>query len=84
LYLILEDGVYVANANGDALTQITDNPAGTLLVDPERNSLYWSEAYGVWAMPLVTHPQNIISEQQFNMITLVNEIEEVGRMTIIY
>jgi hypothetical protein len=84
LYLILDDGVYVANANGDALTQITDNPAGTLLVDPERNSLYWSEAYGVWAMPLVTHPQNIISEQQFNMITLVNEIEEVGRMTIIY
>ena len=76
--------MYVANANGEALTQITTDPAGTLLVDAERNSLYWSEESGVWLMPLVTHPQNIISEQQFNMITLVNEIEEVGRMTIIY
>jgi len=84
LYLILEDGVYVANANGDALRQIIDTPAGTLLVDAERNSLYWSDEYAVWSMPLVTHPQNIISEQLLNQIRIVNNIEQVERMTIVY
>lgn len=84
LYVILDDGVYVANANGEALTQITNDPAGTLLVDAERNSLYWSEESGVWSMPLVTHPQNIISERQLNMIQMVNGVEEVTRMTIVY
>jgi len=84
LYVILEDGVYVANANGDALTQITDHPAGTLLVDAERNSLYWSDEDGVWALPLITHPQNIISEQHLSQIRMVNQIENVERMVIVY
>lgn len=83
LYLILDDGLYVANANGDALTQITNIPAGTLLVDSERNSLYWSDAYGVWMMPLVTHPQNVISEQQLGKIKNVNEVPVVSRMVMV-
>ena len=82
LYVILDDGLYVANANGEYLTQITSTPALTLVVDAERNSLYWSEEDGVWAMQLVTHPQNIISEQQRSKILNVNTIEAVERMLI--
>ena len=81
LYVILDDGLYVANANGDALTCIWNIPAGTLLVDAERNTLYWSDAAGVWSMPLVTHPQNIISEQLMNRVRQVNELL-VARMRI--
>lgn len=83
IYLILDDGLYVANANGDALTQLTTIPAATLLVDGERNIVFWSDAYGVWAMPLVTHPQNVVSEQQRSKILFVNEIKMVNRMTIL-
>ena len=83
LYLILDDGLFVANANGDALTRITNIPAATLLVDSERNSLYWSDAYGVWRMPLVTHPQNVISEQQLGKIKNVNEVPVVSRMVMV-
>lgn len=83
LYVILDDGLYVANANGDALAQIVNTPAATLLVDSKRNSLYWSDAFGVWAMPLVTHPQNILSEQTLNRIHNVNEVGGVSRMIIL-
>lgn len=83
LYVILDDGLYVANANGENLTQITDGAALTLVVDAERNSLYWSEEDGVWAMPLVTHPQNIISDMQRSRILNVNTIEAVERMLIL-
>ena len=83
LYVILDDGLYVANANGDALAQIVNTPAATLLVDSKRNSLYWSDAFGVWVMPLVTHPQNILSEQTLNRIDNVNEVGGVSRMIIL-
>lgn len=83
LYLILDDGVYVANANGDALTRIVEADALTLLVNTERNSLYWSESDGVKAIPLVTNPQNTISEQLRGKIHQVNDIEDVTRMMII-
>lgn len=83
LYLILDDGVYVANANGDALTRIAEAQAHTLLVDAERNALYWSEKEGVKAMPLVTNPQNIISEQLRAKIREVNNVKEVNRMLIV-
>lgn len=82
LYVILDDGLYVANANGDALTCISNIPASTLLVDTERNSLYWSDAAGVWSMPLVTHPQNVLSEQLVERVRYVNDLL-VARMTII-
>lgn len=82
LYVILDDGLYVANANGDNLAQIWDIPAATLLVDVESNSLFWSDAYGVWTMSLVTHPQNIISDQIKARITNVNEVSVVNRMVI--
>ena len=82
LYVILDDGLYVANANGDHLEQISDTPAQTLLIDGEQNSLYWSDSKGVWVMPLVTNPQNIIGEQLREKITQVNELESVGKMTV--
>lgn len=81
LYLILDDGLYVANANGDALTCISPIPCGTLLVDAERNTLYWSDTAGVWSMPLVTHPQNVISDQLINRVRQVNDLL-VTRMLI--
>ena len=83
LYVILDDGLYIANANGDNLTQITTTPAQTLLVDSERNSIYWSDSDGVWVMPLVTHPQNVVSEQMLNKISSVNTVSVVNRMTIL-
>ncbi len=82
LYVILDDGLYVANANGDHLEQISDTPAQTLLIDSEQNSLYWSDSNGVWVMPLVTNPQNIIGEQLREKITQVNELESVEKMTV--
>lgn len=82
LYLILDDGLYVANANGDALTQITDDEALTLLIDNERNSIYWSTDLGVLSMPLVTNPQNIIGEQLLGKIVIVNDVPNVTRMLI--
>lgn len=83
LYVILDDGLYVANANGDALTQIWNIPCSTLLVDTEGNKLYWSDAYGVWVLRLVTHPQNIISEQQLEQIGNLNDLGPIKRMTIL-
>ena len=83
LYVILDDGLYVANANGDALAQIWNVPCSTLLVDTEGNKLYWSDAYGVWVMPLITHPQNIISEQMKERVGNLNELGPSKRMVII-
>ena len=82
LYLIMEDGLYIANANGDALALIVETKAYTLLVDAERNSVYWSDAEGVKVVPLVTNPQNIISEQLRAKIKTVNTIQNVKRMII--
>ena len=82
LYLILNDGVYVANANGDALTLIAETEAQTLLIDGERNTIYWSDSEGVQAMPLVTNPQNTISEQLRSKIHTVNTVAGVQRMLI--
>lgn len=82
LYLILDDGVYVSNANGEALTQIVETQAYTLLIDPERNSIYWSDDEGVKTMPLIVNPKNTISEQLLSKIHAVNTIPYVQRMTI--
>lgn len=82
LYLIMDDGLYVANANGDALTRIVETEALTLLIYPELNTLYWSDSEGVKAMPLVTNPQNIIGEQLIAKIHEVNNVPEVERMVI--
>ena len=82
LYLVLSDGLYVANANGDALTLIVEDEVLTLLVNGERNSLYWSNSEGVNAMPLVTNPQNTISEQLRGKIHAVNDVQDVVRMVI--
>lgn len=83
LYLILEDGIYVANANGDALTCIEQTEAHTLLLSAGRNAIYWSDSDGVWAMPLVTNPQNTISDQLREKIRMVNAIADVQRMLIV-
>lgn len=80
VYLILEDGLFVMNANGDHLEQITSIPAFTLLLDAGQNSLYWSDTDGTWVMPLVTNPQNTISEQLLGKIKQVNAIPDVARM----
>ena len=80
IYMVLADGVYVANANGDALTPITDMQAYTLLIAGERNTIYWSTDDGVYVMPLVTNPQNIVSEQLRNKIRLINTIPAIERM----
>ena len=82
LYLILDDGVYVANANGDALTCIEQTVAYTLLLNAEKNALYWSDTDGVWVMPLITNPQNTISDQVRAKIRMVNTIALVERMLI--
>ena len=82
LYFITDDGLYVANANGEAIACISDIPCSTLLVDAQRNTLYWSDAAGVWSMPLVTHPQNILSEQLLARVRYVND-KLVTRMIII-
>lgn len=82
LYLILEDGVYVANANGDALTRIVETEALTLLLDGGMNCVYWSDGEGVKCMPLVANPQNIISEQLRSKIRQVNNVANVERMII--
>lgn len=82
LYLIMDDGLYVANANGDALTRIIETEALTLLIHPELNAIYWSDSEGVKAMPLVTNPQNIVSEQLRAKIHAVNRVENVERMLI--
>ena len=82
LYMILDDGVYVANANGEALTQIIETEAQTLLIHPEMNAIYWSDSEGVKAMPLVTNPQNTIGEQQLSKIHIVNDVTDVIRMLI--
>lgn len=83
IYLVLEDGVYVANANGDALTCIAQTDAGTLLIDSKRNSIYWSDGEGVWVMPLVTNPQNTIGEQLRSKIRQVNGVDDLWRMILI-
>ena len=82
LYVVLDEGLYVANANGDNLTQITDGTVLTLLIDGAQNSLYWSEGDGVRVMPLVTNPQNIIGEQLRGKIRKVNEVEKAKKMKI--
>ena len=82
LYVILDDGLYIANANGDALTRIMETTAYTLLIDGERNTIYWSDAEGVQAMPLVTNPQNTISEQLRGKIHAVNTVADVQRMVL--
>lgn len=82
LYVIQPDGVYVANANGDALVQIVSTEAYTLLVDAERNCLYWSDVEGVWRMPLVSTPQNTISNQLRDRIRKVNGVEDVVKLVV--
>ena len=82
LYLILDDGVYVANANGDALTRIIETSAQTLLLDGTSNSIYWSDSEGVRAMPLITNPQNTVSEQTRGKIHTVNDVQDVVRMIL--
>ena len=83
LYLILVDGLYVANANGDALTRIVAGLTYTLLVNASQNNLYWSTDQGVFVMPLITNPNNTISEQTLAKIKRINELPNVKRMLIL-
>lgn len=82
LYVIMDDGVYVANANGEWLTQVMETEAQTLLLDAGQNAVYWSDNDGIWTMPLVTNPQNTISDQLREKIRMVNTIGDVQRMLV--
>jgi hypothetical protein len=82
LYVIMDDGVYVANANGEWLTQVMETEAQTLLLDARQNAVYWSDNDGIWTMPLVTNPQNTISDQLREKIRMVNTIGNVQRMLV--
>lgn len=80
IYLVLDDGLYVANANGDYLTQCADGEVYTALVSQEENCLFWSADDGVWKMPLVSHPQNILSLQAQAAKTIINDLSPIVKM----
>lgn len=77
LYLISDGKLYVANANGDYLTELADDVMVTLLVDQPTNRVFYTAADGVMALPLVTHPTNLVPLPLAELVNIVPNIQKM-------
>lgn len=79
LYYISGGKLYVSGMSGQSPVLISDKVAGTALcLDNAANRLYWSEATGVYAMPLVQTANNVSPDEP----VLLNEQTNVAAVAV--
>ena len=77
IYYLTEEGLHVCNMNGDNARLITLEADGNALcVDNSTNSVYWSQRFGVYQLPLIQSANNAFTDtpKQFNKMTGVEAI----------
>ena len=57
-YITTEDGLYVANLDGQYIMPIDAEATGAICVDAARSRLYWASKQGLKAMPLIKSKNN--------------------------
>lgn len=77
-YVSTEEGLYVANFNGQNMQLIDADATGGIYVDAVRNQLYWATPAGLKAMPLVKSKNNVFSTQPI----LYNTIGDIDRIVV--
>ena len=77
-YIVCEEGLMVANFDGQHVQLIDADATGGLYVDAERNRLYWASPSGLKAMPLVKSLNN----QFATTPVLYNTISDIDRIVV--
>ena len=77
-YITTDEGLFVANFNGQYLAQIDANAIGALYVDAPRNMLYWATPEGLKAMALIKSKNNLFSTTPI----LYNSISDIDRIVV--
>ena len=81
VYYRTQEGLYLANLQGDYINPITDTPVTALYTDTYTgaNRLYWATETGVYYMPLVDHPMNQFDRSK---IALINNRNNITRLAV--
>ena len=77
-YVSTPDGLLVANFDGSEQVVVDAAATGAVYVDAERNRLYWANAKGVWAMPLIKSKNN----QFTTTATQYNNLNDVDLIVV--
>ena len=77
-YVTTPEGLIVANINGGDIVTIDAQATGAIYVDAERNRIYWANADGLHAMPLIKSKNN-----QFTTTpTQYNQLNNIDLITV--
>lgn len=77
-YFITNEGLFVANFNGDNIVALDTEATGGLYVDMQRNKIYWATNSGLKAMPLIKSKNN----QFATTPALYNTISTIDRIVV--
>lgn len=77
-YITTDEGLFVANFNGQYQALIDANAIGALYVDAPRNMLYWATPDGLKAMALIKSKNNLFSTTPI----LYNSISDIDRIVV--
>lgn len=77
-YLTTDNGLLIANFDGSNQVSIDSQATGAIHVDTERNRIYWANADGLYAMPLIKSKNN-----QFTTTpTQYNQLNNIDLITV--
>ena len=77
-YITTDEGLFVANFNGQYQALIDADAIGALYVDAPRNMLYWATPEGLKAMALIKSKNNLFSTTPI----LYNSISDIDRIVV--
>jgi PKD repeat protein len=77
-YVVTSEGLFVTKFDGTQQVLIDASATGAIYIDTNRSRVYWANAEGLYAMPLVKSKNN-----QFTTIPMqYNQIEGIQRISI--
>ena len=77
-YIFTEEGLFVANFDGQHIVSIDTDATGGICIDNMRNRLYWASNSGLKAMPLVKSKNNLFATTP----ELYNTISDIDRIVV--
>ena len=77
-YITTDEGLFVANFDGQHVMSIDTDAIGAICIDNTRNRLYWASNSGLKAMPLVKSKNN----QFATTPELYNTISDIDRIVV--
>ena len=77
-YISTDEGLFVANFDGQYIVSVDTDAIGAICIDNMRNRLYWASNSGLKAMPLVKSKNNLFATTP----ELYNTISDIDRIVV--